>query len=88
MYQLDVYTTNTAIAGICGLSIPCGFANEDGESLPIGLQLQCQGFDELTMLRIARQFETATEFAAAPDFLRIKTFAVRWTTRNRKRGRW
>jgi aspartyl-tRNA(Asn)/glutamyl-tRNA(Gln) amidotransferase subunit A len=59
MYLSDVYTVNANIAGICGISIPCGFADVGGKRLPIGLQLQCQAFDEATMFRIARMFEKA-----------------------------
>jgi aspartyl-tRNA(Asn)/glutamyl-tRNA(Gln) amidotransferase subunit A len=57
MYLMDVYTVNANIAGICGISIPGGFAHVGGKSLPIGLQLQCQANDEATMFRIARMFE-------------------------------
>jgi aspartyl-tRNA(Asn)/glutamyl-tRNA(Gln) amidotransferase subunit A len=60
MYLCDVYTTNTSIAGICGISIPCGFATVDGVTLPIGMQIQCPAFDEMTMFRIARLFERNT----------------------------
>ncbi len=64
MYQCDIYTTNTSIAGICGMSIPCGFSDIDGQRLPIGLQVQCQAFDEATMLRVAKMFESATTYHA------------------------
>lgn len=57
MYLSDVYTVNTNIAGICGISIPGGFASVDGKKLPIGLQLQCRAFNEETMLRVARMLE-------------------------------
>lgn len=62
MYLCDVYTVNTNIAGICGLSLPCGFADVDGRKLPIGLQLQAKAFDEATLFRIARMFERATDW--------------------------
>ncbi len=62
MYLCDVYTANTNIAGICGISIPAGFAEIDGKHLPIGLQIQCKAFDEATMFRIARMFEASTDF--------------------------
>ena len=52
MYLCDVYTANTNIAGICGISIPASSAG-----LPIGLQIQCKAFDEPTMFRVARMFE-------------------------------
>ncbi len=61
MYLCDLYTTNTNIAGICGISIPCGHADSDGVKLPVGLQIQCRAFDEATMFRIARLFERTTD---------------------------
>ncbi len=61
MYLCDLYTTNTNIAGICGISIPCGHAEVDGAKLPIGLQIQCKAFDEATMFRIARLYERTTD---------------------------
>ena len=53
MYLCDLYTVNANIAGICGISIPASL----GDGLPIGLQIQCKAFDEVTMFRIARMFE-------------------------------
>lgn len=58
MYLCDAYTVNANIAGICGMSIPCPV--ETG-GLPIGLQIQCQAFDEATMFRIARLFEAGAQ---------------------------
>jgi aspartyl-tRNA(Asn)/glutamyl-tRNA(Gln) amidotransferase subunit A len=60
MYLCDVYTTNTNIAGICAISVPGGFADVGGATLPIGIQLQCRAFDEATLLRVARMHELAT----------------------------
>lgn len=59
MYLADVYTVNANIAGICGMSIPAGYSHVNGKQLPIGVQLQCQAFDEMTMLRAARMLETS-----------------------------
>ena len=64
MYLCDVYTTAANIAGICGLSLPCGHAEADGRRLPIGLQLQAGAFDEATLFRVARMFEANTEYSA------------------------
>ncbi len=61
MYLCDVYTTIANIAGICAISIPAGFVSIDGKRLPVGIQIQCQAFDEATMFRIARMFEAATD---------------------------
>lgn len=60
MYLADIYTVNTNLAGLCGISIPCGMAYEGGVKLPIGLHVQAQAFDEPTMFRAARMFEKAT----------------------------
>jgi aspartyl-tRNA(Asn)/glutamyl-tRNA(Gln) amidotransferase subunit A len=65
MYLCDVYTTNTNIAGICGVSIPGGFAQVNETRLPIGLQIQCPAFEEHRMLRIAHLFQQATDFHRA-----------------------
>ena len=59
MYQCDVYTAIANIAGICGISVPCGFAGPDGTRLPVGLQIQCPAFEEERMFRIARMYERA-----------------------------
>ncbi|MHC4718104.1 MAG: amidase family protein, partial [Planctomycetota bacterium] len=64
MYLCDVYTTAANITGICGMSLCCGYAEADGNRLPIGLQIQCRAFDEATMFRVARMFEANTEYSA------------------------
>ncbi|HEY5614453.1 MAG TPA: Asp-tRNA(Asn)/Glu-tRNA(Gln) amidotransferase subunit GatA [Bacteroidota bacterium] len=56
MYLSDVYTTSANLAGIPGISIPCG---ADKQGLPIGLQILGKHFDEATMLRAADFLETA-----------------------------
>ncbi|MGH2584591.1 MAG: Asp-tRNA(Asn)/Glu-tRNA(Gln) amidotransferase subunit GatA [Dehalococcoidia bacterium] len=58
MYLSDVCTLPINIAGIPGISVPCGF--EDG--LPIGLQILARPFDEETMLRVAHAHEQATDW--------------------------
>jgi aspartyl-tRNA(Asn)/glutamyl-tRNA(Gln) amidotransferase subunit A len=50
MYLSDVYTTSANLAGIPGLSMPCG---NDHQGLPIGLQILGRQFDEATILRVA-----------------------------------
>ncbi len=59
MYLSDVFTLNQNLAGICGVSLPCGF---DGQGLPIGLQLNGPAFGEAQMLRVAYAYEQATEW--------------------------
>jgi len=58
MYLSDVYTIACNLAGIAGISIPCGFT---GSGLPIGLQLLGPAFSEEALLRAARMFERETD---------------------------
>jgi aspartyl-tRNA(Asn)/glutamyl-tRNA(Gln) amidotransferase subunit A len=61
MYLSDVYTLSCNLAGICGLSLPCGFAaGPDGSELPVGLQIQGPAFQEESVLRVAQAYERAT----------------------------
>jgi aspartyl-tRNA(Asn)/glutamyl-tRNA(Gln) amidotransferase subunit A len=59
MYLSDIYTITTNLAGIPGLSIPCGFTKT---GLPIGMQLMAPAFAEENLLRTARVFEKATDW--------------------------
>lgn len=59
MYLCDVFTVTCNIAGIPGMSIPCGFSASD---LPIGMQLLGPLFSEATMLRLARFYETSHDW--------------------------
>jgi aspartyl-tRNA(Asn)/glutamyl-tRNA(Gln) amidotransferase subunit A len=54
MYLADIYTVTADLAGIPGISIPCG---ETKERLPIGLQILGRHFDEATILRVAHAYE-------------------------------
>jgi aspartyl-tRNA(Asn)/glutamyl-tRNA(Gln) amidotransferase subunit A len=56
MYLADIYTVTANLAGIPGISVPCG---ETREKLPIGLQILGKHFDESTILRLAHAFEQA-----------------------------
>jgi aspartyl-tRNA(Asn)/glutamyl-tRNA(Gln) amidotransferase subunit A len=56
MYLADIYTVTANLAGIPGISVPCG---ENHEKLPIGLQLFARHFDEATLLRVAHAYERA-----------------------------
>jgi aspartyl-tRNA(Asn)/glutamyl-tRNA(Gln) amidotransferase subunit A len=56
MYLEDIYSVAASLAGICGVSVPCGTTNA---GLPIGVQLMGRHFDEATMLRVAQAVETA-----------------------------
>jgi aspartyl-tRNA(Asn)/glutamyl-tRNA(Gln) amidotransferase subunit A len=56
MYLADIYTVTADLAGIPGISVPCG---ETSEKLPIGLQILGKHFDEATILRVAHAYEKA-----------------------------
>jgi aspartyl-tRNA(Asn)/glutamyl-tRNA(Gln) amidotransferase subunit A len=56
MYLNDVYTVPGNLAGIPGVSIPCGFAS----GLPIGLQILGKHFDETSVLRVAHAYQGVT----------------------------
>lgn len=58
MYLMDIYSVSANLAGIPGISVPCGF---DGQGLPIGLQLVAPPFAEESLLGIAHQFQVRTD---------------------------
>jgi aspartyl-tRNA(Asn)/glutamyl-tRNA(Gln) amidotransferase subunit A len=57
MYLADIYTVTADLAGIPGISVPCG---ETKEKLPVGMQILGKHFDESTILRVAHGYETAS----------------------------
>ncbi len=65
MYLADIFTIATNLAGIPGISIPCGFAGTDGRQLPIGLQLLGKPFQESQLLQIAHAYEQSTDWHKA-----------------------
>jgi aspartyl-tRNA(Asn)/glutamyl-tRNA(Gln) amidotransferase subunit A len=60
MYLSDIFTISCNLAGICGLSLPCGFTANP--KLPIGLQLLGKPFGEETILKIAHAYEQSTNW--------------------------
>jgi aspartyl-tRNA(Asn)/glutamyl-tRNA(Gln) amidotransferase subunit A len=60
MYLADIFTIAANLAGNCGISVPCGFAQVDGARLPVGLQLLGRNFDEARLLQIAHAYEQST----------------------------
>ena len=65
MYLNDLYTIPANLAGLPGMSLPCGF---DGKGLPIGLQLVGNYFAEAKMLNVAHQYQRATDWhTRAPE---------------------
>ena len=66
MYLVDVYTLPVNIAGLPGLSVPCGFS----QGLPVGMQLIGPAWSEETLLQIAHSYQQATEWhLARPQLL-------------------
>ncbi|MFL5242991.1 MAG: Asp-tRNA(Asn)/Glu-tRNA(Gln) amidotransferase subunit GatA [Gemmataceae bacterium] len=59
MYLSDIYTISANLAGIAGISIPCGFTKS---GLPIGLQILAAPFEEEKLLRVSRMHEKETEW--------------------------
>jgi aspartyl-tRNA(Asn)/glutamyl-tRNA(Gln) amidotransferase subunit A len=62
MYLADIFTLAANIAGICGISVPCGFLERDGKQLPVGLQILGKELDESTVLQVARAYEESTNW--------------------------
>ncbi|MEM9282025.1 MAG: Asp-tRNA(Asn)/Glu-tRNA(Gln) amidotransferase subunit GatA, partial [Verrucomicrobiota bacterium] len=61
MYLADIYTISANLAGICGISIPCGKVDVDGSELPVGLQLLGKPLGESELLKVARAAEMGRE---------------------------
>jgi len=59
MYLSDIFTLSANLAGIPGMSVPCGFSSD---GLPVGLQIMASHFNEEMILKVAYGFEQATEF--------------------------
>ena len=68
MYLADIFTNAGNLAGICGISVPCGFAKSggrgevDGQQLPIGLQFLGKALDEARIMQIAHAYEQSTDW--------------------------
>lgn len=61
MYLADIYTVTADLAGVPGISVPCG-KTKDSSRLPIGMQLLAKHFDEEKLLQVAHAFEKAGGF--------------------------
>lgn len=58
MYLSDIYTIAVNLAGLPGMSLPCGFAN----GLPVGMQLIGNYFAEARLLNVAHRYQQATDW--------------------------
>jgi aspartyl-tRNA(Asn)/glutamyl-tRNA(Gln) amidotransferase subunit A len=58
MYLSDIFTISCNLAGICGISVPCGFTTSP--KLPLGLQILGKPFGEATLLKVAHAYEQST----------------------------
>jgi aspartyl-tRNA(Asn)/glutamyl-tRNA(Gln) amidotransferase subunit A len=67
MYLEDVYTVTVNLAGLPAITLPGTPTTVDGVSLPVGVQLIGQAFDESRLLRIARMLESAAPRHVAPS---------------------
>jgi aspartyl-tRNA(Asn)/glutamyl-tRNA(Gln) amidotransferase subunit A len=59
MYLSDIYTISTNLAGLPGMSLPCGFG---ANNMPVGLQIIGSWFGEAKMLQAAHQYQKATDW--------------------------
>ena len=59
MYLSDIFTISVNLAGVPGISIPCGFTKGN---LPVGLQIIGKHFDEETLLKAAYAYEQSTDW--------------------------
>lgn len=64
MYLADIFTVTASLAGIPGISVPCGLTRSDPR-LPVGMQMLARHFDESRLLQVAHAFEKAGGFEVA-----------------------
>jgi len=62
MYLNDIYTIGANLAGLPAISIPCGFVQEAGKDLPVGLQLIGPHFSESRLLAVSHQYQQLTDW--------------------------
>lgn len=62
MYLADIFTIAANLAGICGMSLPCGFSTKDGKELPVGLQLLGPSFAEKMLFRVGHAYQQSTDW--------------------------
>jgi len=62
MYLADIFTNTANLAGICGISVPCGLAKVKGSQLPIGLQILGKALNEALIFQVAHAYEQSTDW--------------------------
>ena len=62
MYLNDIYTIGANLAGLPAISIPCGFVQQEGRDLPVGLQLVGPHFAESLLLSVSHQYQQLTDW--------------------------
>ena len=62
MYLEDLFTIPANLAGLPAISVPCGFVQEGGIELPVGLHLTAKPLEEVTLLRAAHAYEQSTDW--------------------------
>jgi aspartyl-tRNA(Asn)/glutamyl-tRNA(Gln) amidotransferase subunit A len=61
-YLADIFTLSTSLAGLPGMSVPCGFGEGKNAQRPVGLQIIGNVFSEAKLLNVAYQFQRATDW--------------------------
>jgi len=72
MYLADIFTNTANLAGICGISVPCGFAKVNGSQLPVCLQILGKALDEARIFQIAHAYEQSTDWHNARPAIAAK----------------
>lgn len=62
MYLADIYTLSVSLAGLPGMSVPCGFGAGANAKRPVGLQIIGNYFNEARMLQVADAFQRVTDW--------------------------
>jgi aspartyl-tRNA(Asn)/glutamyl-tRNA(Gln) amidotransferase subunit A len=74
MYLNDLATIPTNLAGVAGMSVPCGLAEEDG--LPVGLQIMAPALGEAVMYRVGAAYEAARDADDGSVIARVPNLEV------------
>ena len=78
MYLADIYTLSVSLAGLPGMSVPCGFGAGANAQRPVGLQIIGNYFNEARMLQVADAFQRATDWHRQSTGRSVSTMAKQW----------